>query len=184
MADKSYNTYKDIDFSIFEPTERSFDRNAARQAQPQRRTQRPAPKLEIVRRQRKTVSQAKEEMRNTAIQSAKVIAVALILLSMFSALLYGRFKVDELDREISSLNSEISTAQSENVRLNMEIDSVISLKNVEDYAQTKLGMVKMENHQIEYIDLSGEDRVVLSGGKTLRADGKSFLSKVMEYISK
>ena len=66
----------------------------------------------------------------------------------------------------------------------MQIDSVISLKNVEDYAQTQLGMVKMESHQIEYIDLSGEDRVVLSGEKMLSKNENSFVSKVLAYISK
>ena len=45
-------------------------------------------------------------------------------------------------------------------------------------------MVKMENHQIEYIDLAGEDRVVISGTKTLNVDNQSFASKLLEYISK
>lgn len=186
MATRRYNTYDGIDFSDFEPVQRSYDRNAVRKIEqaPKKSKGKSRARLEIISRPQKSASQTRREMHTTALQSAKVLAISLLLLTMLSALLYGRFKVDELDREISSINTEITAAQSENVRLNMQIDSVISLKNVEDYAQTKLGMVKMENHQIEYIDLSGEDRVVLSGTKTLRADNTSFLSKVMEYISK
>ena len=45
-------------------------------------------------------------------------------------------------------------------------------------------MVKMESHQIEYIDLSGEDRVVLSGEKMLSKNENSVVSKVLAYISK
>lgn len=187
MANRSYDIYNGIDFSDFEPTaSRSYDRNAARKIEkaPQKDAGRRRVKLEVVAKPKPSASQVKREMHMTALQSAKILAVSLLLLTMLSALLYGRFKVDELDREISNINTQITAAQSENVRLNMQIDSVISLKNVEDYAQTKLGMVKMENHQIEYIDLSGEDKVVLSGTKTLKADNASFLSKVMEYISK
>lgn len=186
MANRSYSTYNGIDFSDFEPINRSYERNAARKIEqtPKRQAQQRKPQLRVVKRPARSASREKREMRWTALQTAKVLAVSVLLLTMLSTLLYGRFKVDELDREIANINAEITAAQSENVRLNMKIDSVISLKNVEDYAQTKLGMVKMENHQIEYIDLSGEDKVVLSGTKTLNVDNKSFVSKLMEYISK
>ena len=186
MANRNYNTYHGIDFTEFEPAQRSYDRNAVRKIEkaPARRAEPSRPKLQVVKRIEKTVAQSKSDMHRTALQSAKFIMVAVLMLTLFSAVLYGRFKVDELDREISNINTEITAAQSENVRLNMQIDSVISLKNVEDYAQTQLGMVKMESHQIEYIDLSGEDRVVLSGTKSLSADNTSFMSKMMEYISK
>ena len=103
---------------------------------------------------------------------------------MLSALLYGRIKVDELDRQISAAETKITTAQSENVRLNMQLDSMISLENVEEYARDNLGMVKMESYQIEYIDLSGTDKVTLSGSKTLNANSSSLYSKIMEYVSK
>ncbi len=186
MAARNYNTYHGIDFSDFEPVQRSYEKNAVRKPQPSSRKiqQIKTPQLKVVEKIRKSASDERREMRMTALQAAKFIAIAVLLLGMLSALLYGRFKVDELDREIANINAEITAAQSENVRLNMKIDSVISLKNVEDYAQTTLGMVKMENHQIEYIDLSGEDKVVLSGTKTLKVDNQSFASKLLEYIRK
>jgi len=186
MTNRSYDMFNGIDFSDFEPVSRSYEKNAVRKIEqtPRKVSQPKKPQLRVVRNPVKSAPQEKREMRRTALQTAKVIAVAVLLLTMLSTLLYGRFKVDELDREISNLTAEITAAQSENVRLNMKLDSVISLKNVEDYAQTRLGMVKMENHQIEYIDLSGEDKVVLSGTKSLSVDNKSFASKLLEYISK
>lgn len=185
MASNRYNMYDGIDFSDFEPIA-SYERNAARKIQtaPKGAKRKAAPKLKIVEAPKKTLMQLKREMHASALQTAKIISIAFVLLSLLAALLYGRLKVDELDREIANLNTEITAAQSECVRLNMQIDSVISLKNVEEYAQTNLGMVKMESHQIEYIDLSGEDRVVLSGEKMLSKNSESFVSKVMEYISK
>jgi hypothetical protein len=46
-------------------------------------------------------------------------------------------------------------------------------------------MVKAENYQIEYIDLSGDDKVTVSGGKASSSDSKeskSLITKLLEYI--
>ena len=56
---------------------------------------------------------------------------------------------------------------SETVRLQMQLNSIVSIDKVKDYAENTLGMVKIESSQVEYIDLSGENKVILSGNKTL-----------------
>lgn len=103
----------------------------------------------------------------------------------FAALLYSKLRVDELDRQIAKTESNLTAAQAETVRLNMQLDSTISLEKVDDYAQNVLGMVKAENYQIEYIDLSGDDKVTVSGGKASSSDSKeskSLITKLLEYI--
>lgn len=184
MANRNYNMYDGIDFSMFEPKQGSYERNAARKIETTVVPVADKPKMELVNKPKKTLNQVKREMHASALQSAKIIAISIFLLSMLSALLYGRIKVDELDRQISAAETKITTAQSENVRLNMQLDSMISLKNVEEYAQTNLGMVKMESYQIEYIDLSGADKVMVSGARTLNANSTSLYSKIMEYMSR
>lgn len=190
MAGGRYNRYDDFDFSAFEPKQSSYERNAARKldAAPKRRADETAkPDMKLVKRPKKSYEQAKKEMRIGRNRSFVILGAAISLLVVISMLLYGRIKVDELDRKIQSKKNEISIAQSENVRLNMALDSMISLKNVEEYAQNNLGMVKMDNHQIEYIDLSGEDKASVSGDKKVRkeTDKKfSLSSKFMEYMSK
>ncbi len=184
MANRNYNMYDGIDFSMFEPKQGSYEKNAARKIETVAVPVADKPKMELVKKPKKTLNQVKREMHASALQSAKIIAISVFLLSMLSALLYGRIKVDELDRQISAAETKITTAQSENVRLNMQLDSMISLKNVEEYAQTNLGMVKMESYQIEYIDLSGADKVTVSGARTLNANSTSLYSKIMEYMSR
>lgn len=171
MATTRYNRYEDFDFSAFEPKQSSYERNAARKLDtaPRRSTQtKKQPEMKLVEKPKMSYAQAKANMHFASLQSAKILTISLVLLVLMSALLYGRMKVDELDRQIQNTKSELSVAQSENVRLNMKLDSMISLKNVEEYAQTNLGMVKMESHQIEYIDLSGENKANVSGSKTLK----------------
>ena len=70
------------------------------------------------------------------------------------------------------------------MRLSMKLDSMISLEHVEEYAENTLGMTKVEGYQMEYIDLSGNDKVVLSGDKTLSADNEtSLIEKLKAYLN-
>ncbi len=102
---------------------------------------------------------------------------------MFAGLLYSRLRVDELTREIDAASANLSYAQAETVRLNMQLDSMISLEKVENYAKNDLGMTKIEGYQIEYIDLSGADSVSVSGKKTVKPTGETTLTeKLLEYL--
>lgn len=182
----NYDKYSNYDFSKFEPKPSSYERNAARKIvelppfeQPEQEA-----RMKLVKRKKKSVAQAKAEMRAASLRSFKVIAVAVFLLSMFAALLYSKLRVDELDRQINRTQTGLTAAQSENVKLNMQLDSMISLEKVEDYAQNTLGMVKVENYQITYLDLSGQDAVHVSGGKRAGVQGEeeTALTKLLEYI--
>ena len=183
----NYEKYDNYDFSMFETKTASYDHNAARKIAtlPGVGERAADSGMRLVTRKKKTTAEAKNEMRATALRAAKVLAVAAVLLSLFAALLYSKLRVDELDRQIAKAESNLTAAQAETVRLNMQLDSTITLEKVDDYAQNVLGMVKAENHQIEYIDLSGQDKVTVSGGKTSSSDSKdskSFITKLLEYI--
>ena len=178
----NYDKYGNYDFSMFEPKPVSFDHNAARKIAtlPGVGERTADSGMRLVTRKKKTTVEAKNEMR-----AAKVLTVAAVLLSLFAALLYSKLRVDELDRQIAKTESNLTAAQAETVRLNMQLDSTISLEKVDDYAQNVLGMVKAENYQIEYIDLSGDDKVTVSGGKASSSDSKeskSLITKLLEYI--
>ena len=95
--------------------------------------------------------------------------VCAVFFSLIAFQIYSRVQVDELDRQLDTINSEISILDSENTRLNMQLDSIISLDKVDEYAQNTLGMVKVENYQVSYVDLSKGDKVSVSGGKVHRS---------------
>ena len=80
------------------------------------------------------------------------------------------------------MESQIEIEKGETVRLNAELSSKISTDKIEDYAENVLGMVKAENYQINYIDLSEGDQILISGDKT--ANGESELTgKIKELIA-
>lgn len=180
----NYQKYSDADFARFEPRASAYNQNAAQKIEPllpfEEQTK---PQMELVRRKKKTVAEAKREMRVGALQTAKILVIALCLLSMFAALLYSRLRADELQREIDAANAQLKVEQGENVRLNMQLDSMISLEKVENYARDELGMTKVEGYQIEYIDLSGADTVTVSGNKSVKSlSAEGPLQKLSEYL--
>lgn len=180
----NYQKYSDADFARFEPRTAAYNQSTAHKIEPLPPFEaQKKPQMELVRRKKKSLAEAKREMRVGARQTAKILVIALCLLSMFAALLYSRLRADELTREIDAANAQLQVEQGENVRLNMQLDSMISLEKVESYARDELGMVKMEGYQIEYIDLSGGDTVSVSGNKTVKSlSADTPFQKLAEYL--
>ena len=58
-----------------------------------------------------------------------------------------------MTREISSVKTNISNAQSENISLQSELDTMVSISMIDDYAVNKLHMTKMKSNQIQYMDV-------------------------------
>lgn len=123
---------------------------------------RTAPKPKVLT---KTKAQLRAEELRNAKKAVKVLSVCAILFTLIFFQIYSQVQVDELDRKLDDINKQIEVVESENTRLSMELDSIISLDKVDDYAQNVLGLVKVENYQVSYIDLSGEDAITQSGGK-------------------
>ena len=119
--------------------------------------------------EKKARSRAESARREkVAAQRRLVRAVSFITLALtcMTFLIMARAQTDELTRQIAAVEAQIRTAQSENVRLNTVMNSMVSIDRVETYAEEVLGMVKAQRSQITYIDMSKGDAVMLSGGKS------------------
>ncbi len=112
----------------------------------------------------------------------KAMCFAVVCLSLVAVLLVMNTRCDSLMNEISDVQSQIQIAEGENVRLNAELSSKIATDKIENYAEDVLGMVKAENYQIDYIDLSNGDEILVSGGKTL-TDSSQLSGKIKELIA-
>lgn len=101
-------------------------------------------------------------MKNTETKSGSVLSIVLV--SVLAAILLGGV-VYSLDRrstmysKVTALNDELTLAQAENVRLQAALESEISAKNVEAYAEDVLGMQKIDSSQIKYIEIQTDDVV-------------------------
>ncbi len=64
---------------------------------------------------------------------------------------------NEKNAQLRALDKELSAAANEGTKLQIEIDRRSDFFSVEEYASKELGMHKLENYQIQYIqyDVSG-----------------------------
>lgn len=126
------------------------------------------------------------EMRQTEARSGSVLTI--ILLSVLAAVLLGSV-IYSLDRrntvynKMSSMNSALSLAEAENVRLQAELESRMTAKNVEDYAENVLGMTKIDSSQIEYIKIQTDDVVNIPQQKEgLLSKIEGLFDDIVEYF--
>ena len=92
----------------------------------------------------------------TAMKVAAVIAIGVAVVVM---MLYYRAVLTELTLQISSERTKLNEEISEGTRLAAELESKVSLRNVEEYATQKLGMAPLDKSQITYINLAGEGAI-------------------------
>lgn len=103
----------------------------------------------------KTKSQLKAEQKRGVSSTLKIAAVAVTCFVMI-ALVIGSLAVkNELTKEIATKQTQIANAQSENISLQSELDSLVSVSMIDDYAVNKLGMKKVKSNQIQYVDVDG-----------------------------
>ncbi len=157
-----YNRYESYKFEYFEPKTVSTSSAAPKIKEEPKK----APQLKLVQQPKPTRAQIQNEARQSAMQARKILAVACAVIIFMAMVIYSRVQLDEINREIQQVESAMKIAQSDTVRLNNSLSSVISINKVEDYALNVLGMVKVQDYQVVYVDLSGEDSVVMANGKT------------------
>lgn len=115
-------------------------------------------------------------------------AFTIILVSVLAAALLGS-AIYSLDRrntvynKVSDMNNALTLAEAENVRLQSELESKVTVKNVEVYAENVLGMQKIDSSQIEYIKIQTDDVVnIPEQNEDLGTKIKNFFERCVEYF--
>lgn len=162
-----YNAYKSYNIEQFEPRMVSTSNAAPKmKPAPQKR-----PQLELVKKPRPNATQVRNETQLAARQAKKIFVIAMTILMFMAMVIYSRVQLDEINRDISNKENAIELAQSDSIKLNNALSSMVSINNVEEYAANVLGMVKVQDYQVVYVDLSSSDSVVVANGEqTDRSD--------------
>ena len=118
---------------------------------------------------RKSKSQLFREQRESRVKAAAIFSIAVVVVAMFFGMLHTNAQKNELRHEINDLNTQLSIAQSENTRINSELNSLVSMSMIDQYAVEKLGMTKVQSNQIHYIDVSQYKEEQLSAAQGVKA---------------
>ncbi len=115
--------------------------------------------------------------------AVKLFFIALFALFVLFLFIYGRVSTDKIDHQISEQTQLLEIARSENIRLKSELEGKMTLKNVEEYAEQVLGLQKLDNSQIKYVETQTDDIVEIP------EENKNLFTKIidkfngfMEYI--
>ena len=88
--------------------------------------------------------------------------VGFIAVAVFAALLITSFaQFTALNGEVVSLQNQLTTLQTENATLSAQYEKVFDMETIQ--AAVGESMVRPTSDQVEYIDLSEPDTVVVNG---------------------
>lgn len=146
-----------LDLDLFDNTKNGYV--------PAERKKKKAQKPKLVQPKPVSRKQVESEVRASRVAAARVCAVALFALIILGSLIYSRVVLTNCKSELYKQNQILETAQSENVRLNMKFNSMMSMDKIEEYAQSQLGMVKKESYQVRYFDMSQNSDNKAESGK-------------------
>jgi len=127
------------------------------------------------------ITEKKAVARNGSVFATVVSIVACIAIAF--AILHSKVELSDYTTMISEVKSELEAEQRENLRLNAELDSMVTLDNVEHIASTELGLQKTQNSQIEFVALNTEKMTeVAETDVNIFVSIKEWFYDVLEYL--
>ncbi len=127
------------------------------------------------------MTEKKAVARNGSIFATVVSAVLCIAVAF--SILYSKVELAEYTAMISEVKTQLETEQRENDRLNAELDSMVTLDNVESIAATELGLQKTQNSQINFVTLNTEKMTEVAHVDTnIFVSIKDWFYDVLEYL--
>ena len=91
--------------------------------------------------------------KERVIHPAKIMFAAALIIGMISVMLYGRVQITEIGQAINTAQTTLAELQSEGVRMETELESMMSLKSVEEISVGEYGMVKPDASQVTYLQV-------------------------------
>ena len=100
---------------------------------------------------------SREELIASQRLARKQMLVIVSVISLAAVMLFGMLFTyavkNEYTRQIASLKTELSREVNQNICTNAELEALVTIEQIEDYAVNKLGMVKLQSDQVRYIDV-------------------------------
>lgn len=166
-----------------QPRMKSADTSGAKQ---QRRNQHhgkkaaPAPEPQIVRPE--PITPSAEERAEKKAFPRMFLAMLLIGALIFMALVSGISEVYQTKREIANLEKELAQLEENAKQLELRLEDKNDVKTIEIMASERLGMVKEEYVQKEYISLSDGERIELVDSGEEETAGGIMLSSIFSAL--
>ena len=117
-----------------------------------------APKQEV--KKAPQLRQIKNPSPKKRVKPAKFLALALVIFSMMAIHVGNNAMMTEARARVKEQEASLADAQSRENLLDVELEELLSIQNIDAFAQEKLGLCKPEQYQVEY--LTGECRTTIT----------------------
>ncbi len=130
-------------------------------------------------------SNGRHRRRRASLQPGAYACIFLVAIAA-AFILFSQMQLTQLTADASDKSDELNELQSENVSLTTKQMNSMNMDEVEQYATDTLGMVKLDNSQVEYVELTNPDLVtVAQDGLSLRnavTALRDHVLAIVEYI--
>lgn len=115
------------------------------------------------------------------VQKVKIVFFILIAFLAFFTISYRNAIIDTKHAEIKDLKNKLALVEKENEQLEASIESRLNLKTIQEEAETMLGMKKLSNDQINYVNLPKVDFVEASS-EEVKIEESNYFTKIINFI--
>jgi hypothetical protein len=110
----------------------------------------------VERRRIEVVDNPKKVVKSTKYRaSTAMLFVFMVVLMVFTV--YNNMVLTNTKNLANEAINDLNSLESEYTYLSYKLDSMVSLKNAEEYVVRELGLVKVNPSQVEYINLQNSD---------------------------
>lgn len=128
----------------------------------------------------------KNRRQAKTVAPVKIILAAVMIIAVCIVMIYSQVVLTELTSEVGFYEKQITNLNTEYIRLQGELEATTSIKTLEEAAENKLGLTKIDSSQVEYVSLTGTDEISVAqtGGKyLLKQYWNSFIEFIGEYLT-
>lgn len=133
---------------------------------------------------KKEIKQSTNRKTKSA-QAKKDMQKVMIIFGVFAVLLtisYRQSLINEKFNDVQNLKSNLAAVKKENEQLEVSIENSLNLNNIEQAAKEQLGMQKLSNKQIVYVNLPKKDYVEAATEEVVVEEEKTLISKIIEIF--
>lgn len=146
------------------------------------KVQRPDEKYKKFQRNKKNKNL---RLKNKKISDRKYMFNLALVISIFGCItIFGDSRVYTMQKQVSDLNTQIKQTQEENEALKVKLLKFSALSNIQENAETKLGMEVTTKEDIIKIDFSDDYfKDIREENDTNQDKSKNLFSKLMSFIN-
>ena len=124
----------------------------------------------------------KKKIQEDKRRHGKMIMYVMLAFSILFAISYRNAQIDESFEKVQDYKKELAAVEKENSQLELAIESTLNLSNIEQQAKELLGMQKLTNHQIVYVNLEKDDHIEATT-EHVNIEEDTFWDKIVDTIN-